>query len=314
MAISGSTDFDRTRNEIVTAALSLLGVYAAGETISSEDVADASVFLNMMVKAWNADGIHLWKQSEITLFCEASTNSYSLTTSNCTASYVETALSADAASSDTALTVDSISGISNGDYLGIVLDDNTIHWTTVSGAPSGSTVTAATGLASAASSGNAVYAYTTKVGKPLRIRNIRRKTMDGTEVFMGRNGDTVSRTEYMSYPNKTATGAPVQAYYDPRISTGTLFVWPSPDTDLHRIVFTGDLLLEDFDAIANTPDFPSEWLEAIVFNLAVRLGPTYGLVMTRDKPDVVAMAAQFKDNLLNWDREPASVMFQPDYD
>ena len=314
MATSGSTDFDRTRNEIVTAALSLLGVYAAGETPSSEDVADASVFLNMMVKAWNADGIHLWKQSEITLFCEASKNSYSLTTSNCTASYVETALSADAASSDTALMVDSISGISNGDYLGIVLDDNTIHWTTVSGAPSGSTVTAATGLASAASSGNAVYAYTTKIGKPLRIRNIRRKTMDGTEVFMGRNGDTVSRTEYMSYPNKTATGAPVQAYYDPRISTGTLFVWPSPDTDLHRIVFTGDLLLEDFDAIANTPDFPSEWLEAIVFNLAVRLGPTYGLVMTRDKPDVVAMAAQFKDNLLNWDREPASVMFQPEYD
>jgi hypothetical protein len=73
--------------------------------------------------------------------------------------YTSTTLTATAAAGATSITVASISGIQNGDALRINLDGGGQSEVTVSGAPSGHTVTLSSGLLAQASSGNAVYDY-----------------------------------------------------------------------------------------------------------------------------------------------------------
>ena len=53
----------------------------------------------------------------------------------------------------TSITVASITGIADGDTLGILLDDDSWHWSTVNGAPSGTTVVITDALPSAAGTG-----------------------------------------------------------------------------------------------------------------------------------------------------------------
>ena len=60
MATSGSIDFSLTRDDIITEALEQLGVLGSGETANTDDVVSASRTLNMMTKAWQADGLTLF--------------------------------------------------------------------------------------------------------------------------------------------------------------------------------------------------------------------------------------------------------------
>lgn len=309
MATSGSTDFNLTRNEIIEEALKLLGVGARGETISAEDNADASRALNLMVKAWQAQGYHLWGIQTATLLVQKGTGEYSLGPSgdHATTSLTETTLAADAAAAATSIAVASASGIADTYYIGIELDSGSLQWTTVSGAPVGNAVTIADALTGAASSGNAVYVYQTKAGRPLRIAEAR-IVESGNEVPMFRLG----RSGYFELANKTSEGKPTQFYYEPQLTNGKLWIWPTPNNVDMRIKFSFERTLEDFDSAADNADFPVEWLEAIKYNLAARLAPQYGLPL--DMRAWLKQEAQAAlDEALGFDREDASVYFQPDY-
>lgn len=78
MATSGSTNFSLTRDQIISHALQLLGVIGSGETASANDVTYCSNALNMMTKAWQAQGIHLWKETSATVTIVADTYQYSV--------------------------------------------------------------------------------------------------------------------------------------------------------------------------------------------------------------------------------------------
>jgi hypothetical protein len=60
MTTSNSTDFSVSRDDIIKRALRLLGVLAQGETPSTDQVTEAALALNGLVKAWQADGMPLW--------------------------------------------------------------------------------------------------------------------------------------------------------------------------------------------------------------------------------------------------------------
>jgi hypothetical protein len=55
------------------------------------------------------------------------------------------------------MVVDSITGVASGDIIGVALDTGLWHWTTVNGAPSGSTIVLTAGLPSAAGDNNIVH-------------------------------------------------------------------------------------------------------------------------------------------------------------
>lgn len=89
----------------------------------------------------------------------------------------------------------------------------------------------------------------------------------------------MSREEYFNLPNKTSTGYPRMWYYDPgRVTTGTLYVWPTPDTTIASactIKYTGLRPLADVLASADEADVPAECLKAVVLNLAYDLSRPY---------------------------------------
>lgn len=78
MATSGSTNFNLTRNDAIQEALELIGVLAAGETAPAADITSAARSLNMMLKTWQADGLHLWRQTEGSLTLVSGTQSYTM--------------------------------------------------------------------------------------------------------------------------------------------------------------------------------------------------------------------------------------------
>ena len=80
MTTSGSYDFSVNRDQLITGALRLAGVIAQGETPSASQVSDAATSLNMMVKAWMADGMPLWCIRTITITPVAGQNTYTYNT------------------------------------------------------------------------------------------------------------------------------------------------------------------------------------------------------------------------------------------
>ena len=81
MTTSGTYNFSVNRNELIYGALRLAGVIAQGETPSQSQIDDATVTLNMLVKAWEADGMPLWAIETIQLPLVANQNTYTITQS-----------------------------------------------------------------------------------------------------------------------------------------------------------------------------------------------------------------------------------------
>lgn len=311
MATSNSYDFSATRSQIIRQAALDVGAISAGVTAAAELTSDFSFRLNAMVKRWSAAGIHVWTTQEATLFPQASQVSYTLSSTSsdhATQSYVSTQLASAAADGASSITVDSISGISNGDYIGIVVDDGTLHWTTVNGTPSGSTVTLTDALDDSAAVDNRVYAYTTKIVRPLKIVDARRYDVSAArDIPM----NMIARLDYQKLPNKTATGTITEAFYDPQLSAGILKIWYAPAVVTDLINFTWHRPIMDFDAAADNPDLPQEWISALISNLAYEMRNQYGVVGAR-AAELRNSAAQTLDDVIGFDREEGSVFFQPD--
>src|SRR3990167_1384784 len=171
MASSGSYDFTVTAANILLDAHQYIGAVGEGETITSAQETESLRLLNMIVKLRAADGMPAWAMKRGYLLPVTDVSSVN-TDSHVVVNYDTTTLTADSAASDTTLTVDSITGFSNADQIGIELDNGNVDWTTINGAPSGTTITITTGVTTAASTGNRVYGYTAsseRIQKPLRI-------------------------------------------------------------------------------------------------------------------------------------------------
>lgn len=296
-----------TRNEIIEGALELIGVKPANEDAQAADVITAANALNTMVKAWGAKGLHLFSREDATLFLQPGQVTYQLgstTTDHATENFTGTTLSAAAVATDTVLNLTSSTGMAVNDIIGVKLDTGFVHWSTVTVvAP----VTIATQMPSNAASGNTVYFYTTDIGKPLRVPSARRQTgvaPNAQEIEMV----VLSHSDYENLPNKTTTGTPVQFYYDPQQIFGRVNVWPAPTSVDTLINMTIWKELNVYTTAADQGVFPSEWGEALIYNLAIRLGPRYGAAQM--SPLVVEQAVSYLDDLLAWDQGSESLYFQ----
>ena len=312
MTTSGTTAYDRTGAQLAEQAARLIRIIGIDETLDTtaggqEDQILES--LNLMIKTHQMK-LGLWRYREARMFLVDGTSEYTLaptasTNYACDISELsETTLDADEASGQTILSVASTSagaGFANSDVILVVQDDDTIHASTISSFSAGDTVTLAAGLTAAASSGNKVYAYTTAAPRPLKIISARRLNA-GNEIEM----KMLSREEYFNLSNKTSTGTPVQYYYDPQQGTGTVYLWPTPDSVDHTINYTYLDELEIISANTETSNFPQEWMEYLVYGLAVRIAPLYGIQVSNE---ILAVYTEAKSMLEGWDQDDASVIF-----
>jgi len=76
MTTSGTTTFSINRDQLIAGAYRLAGVVASGESPTANQVTEGAEALNMMVKAWEADGLPLWaiRQYSVTLTASATFN------------------------------------------------------------------------------------------------------------------------------------------------------------------------------------------------------------------------------------------------
>lgn len=225
---SGSTDFSLTRDDIIKRALRLIGALAQGETPTTDQVTEAAVALNGLVKAWQADGMPLWaiKERSVTL----------------------------------------VAGQSS---------------------------------------------YTLDMPKPLKVYQAwNRTTSSNVDVPMR----LITKEEYNRLGNKTTSGNPIQAYYDPRRDNGVLYVFPVPtstEASGNTIKLVYQAPYEDFDASTDNPDFPQEWFDAITYGLACRLAPEYGLPIP-DRKTLWQEMTIIKQDALNFGLEEGSIYFGVD--
>ena len=308
MAVSGSKNYSITRSNIIEAALRKIGEYDVGETVPGDETAAASLSLNLMVKEWVARGIGIWLRDEITLFLQPDQQSYSLGTANATASYNETTLSAAEASGQTVLSVTSSTGMTAADIVGIKMDDNTIHWTTIVSVDSSIQITITDATDDDAASGNKVYAYTTTAGRPQKILSAYRRDVNAfdSEVTM------IGESDYRSQSNKAANGPPVEAWYQPTLTAGTLYVWPvDGGANWDKLVMSCEFLPDDFDSASDNPEFPIEFGNALVWGLAAELCSEYG-IPEREQGRLWTIAENKLEILLDYDSENAPVEFALD--
>ena len=311
MATSGTISFTLNANEIVRKAFKKLGILSHGEELQAEQLNDGLEDLNLMIKAWIAQDIHLWTYQEAELFLEKEKNTYLLGAGGDHASAItsKTTITVDALSGAGSITVDDASGISDQDNIGVVLDDDTIFWTVVNGAPAGNVVTLLVVLPGDASLNNRVYSYTKILQRPLKITQARRTNRQNQDIPMS----GLSRRGYFALPNKSNLGIPVQFYFNPTLNNSTVRVWPTPSTSNDTMRMTVIRQLEDVDQITDNMDFPQEWLEAIIYNLADRIADEYGLD-DRTLGRISAKASMYLEIVKDYDDEAGSVFFRPETD
>ena len=293
-----------------------LGILAEGEVASADQATDALEDLNLLVKSWPANGIDLWRYEDLTVFMDVPASGlepqfYNIgpTGDEATFDAFKTELSVAASSGASTITVDDDVDITNGDNIGIELDDGTLQWTTVNGVPSSNIVTLTATLTGAAAIDNHVYNYTKIAQRPLRLYDGRLKIDDGNEIPIV----PISRGTYKSLPTKTTVGKPTQYYYDPQLDNGKLFIWPTSDSVKDRLLFSVQRQIEDLDNASDNLDFPQEWLKAIVWNLAVDMAYDYQIPTTNPQhfQSLEARAAKYFEDVENFDVENVSVNFMP---
>lgn len=113
------------------------------------------------------------------------------------------------------------------------------------------------------------------------------------------------RDEYLSLPNKTASGEPTCFYVSRQRDAVTMYVWPVPTVettiriDYHRRI-------EVVTDIAETLDLPEEYLPALVANLAARCAGRFR-ISPNEMPELFNRAQTLMRELQDGQR-PASYM------
>ena len=312
MATSGSTDYSINREQIFQEALEILNVYDPISTLSSEDMFSCARTLNMMLKAWTSDGLQLWAQKEVALFLAKDQITYTLGASgdHWAETYAKTAVATAGVALDTTVVVDDTTGMTAADYVGVELDDGTMHWTTVSSVTNATDFVLTVALPSAAAVDSVVRYYTNKMPKPFRIMKdpVRYLEATGSEIPL----IMVDRARYWNLGNKTTVGAVNQLYFDPRRDVSELTVYPSPDSSVDYLKLVAHFAFEDMDNQADDLDFPQYWYESVVWNLSVRLMYKFGGAVTQDRRrEIRSIAKTMKEDALNFDTEDNSIFFQP---
>jgi hypothetical protein len=131
----------------------------------------------------------------------------------------------------------------------------------------------------------------------------------------------LTRDEYDRINDKDLGSTPSQYWWDKESTVGSdyVYLWPVPDStaagNSEAVIITGIVPIQDADNDGTDDgtydiDVPAEYLEAVVYGLAVRLAPAYGLPVS-DRRELRSEYKDIMDDALNFDRETGSLYIKP---
>ena len=163
-----------------------------------------------------------------------------------------------------------------------------------------------------------VNLYTLGVGQQINMAFPLRILQAWTTLTDGGSKQELNETalyDYSLLPTATLTsGVPSQYTYHPKINYGTFRIWPTPDSvtaSQRTLTIRYNAPFDTFVAGTDTPYFPREWNNALVYGLAALLAPEYGVPLN-DRGMLMKEAEAHKQTALDAGTEWASLFFQPD--
>lgn len=318
MAIATTNDYNDTGATIIRDALLHLRVIDPDEPIPAE-IGDLMVRqLNRMIKSWQAYGINLWKKGIGTLFLEKNTSEYSIPSTSVVGCYATTdeykytyTSEARSAGSDR-IFVASISGLTVGGYIGVVLDNDIRFFAKILAVFGG------TGRVdidpvlpySVSADIKAVY-FLNRITNVYDILSINRITVCDPGNCIETPLSQVSYQDFFELPDKNSKSVPTVYNYNKYLDKTTINLWPVPSDYSNDLRFTYESFILDIDNLSNNPDFLQEWLDAIVLNLAVRSASYFGKNVGESYANLKAEAQNMFDIVNNKDNEKGSLYIQP---
>ena len=128
---------------------------------------------------------------------------------------------------------------------------------------------------------------------------------------------TLTRMSFIDYdelPNPATKGFPTQYCFQPSFPSSDIYLWPTPDADTaanYRMSVWAQKYIQNINAISDDMFFPAEWLEPMVYQLAIRIAPDYGIPL-QERKMLEIKADQYLKETLDWDTEHTSIYIRPE--
>lgn len=151
---------------------------------------------------------------------------------------------------------------------------------------------------------------TINIPAPLKVTQVLRRETNSSVPLLVK-----SHYDYNQLSNFTNPGVPTTYWYEPLNQTGVLHVWPLPDAATianSHLVMVYQRPFYDMVSGSDTLDFPQYWHEAVIYGLAHRLSPEYGIPI-QDRQLVAKEADYFLTEALSFGTEEGSLFFAPEW-
>ena len=323
MAVSGTTTFTVTRDQIIESALRSLAVLEEGAQPSATTLENASFSLNLILKKWQSEGIKLWTVVEYAIPLVNSQNSYTIGPSSTYDYNADKPLRVIQAflRNQTAPTngVGKISLLSGGTGY-TSYPSNPVNATGGSSGASGAqfnltfTGDVVTGVALESNGGGYAVgdvltmqggAYTT----PATI------TVDSLyNTFIDLPMNLISQQEYNILGSKQSQGTTNSVFYKSWRDYGEVKIFLSPNANVSEyyvLHLTVQRPIMDINKPNENFDLPQEWFLALKWALVSELASDYDKTIN-DKAYYDNKAMMLKNEVMDWDIEWTSTYFQPD--
>lgn len=311
MTTSGTYSFTVTLTDVVRHIMLNLGAIGESEVPTAQEFFDVQFKINMMIKQWLAKkdfapGLKVWTRQQADLYLGYSKFQYQLgpggdnwavgvtggAPGQCSNATTTTA-TANAGTST--IQVASINTINNADFIGIAYaapsGGTDLFWTTVNGAPTGSTVTLATVAPTGGfASGAQVFNFTTKGQRPEGVVTAVLRDVYGNDTPL----NPLIREDYDALPTKqmpTFQADPTAYLYEPQIGGGPqetagcgqffLDVYGAQDVTKH-IYASWYRPVQDLNNPGDNPEYPHEWYRPLVWGGTLDCAAMFDAQVTED--------------------------------
>jgi hypothetical protein len=125
----------------------------------------------------------------------------------------------------------------------------------------------------------------------------------------------LSKKEYNELGSKLSQGVPNSIFYDIKTTYGSLYAYTTPNNTVatnYKLHLVMQMPLQDLSRAQDIPDFPNEWMNTLIWNLADQLSIEYS-VPNNHRQEIAIRAKAYKDELTAWDVDTYSTFFQPDF-
>ena len=287
MAVSGSKNFGPDVAEYIEEAFERCGL----ELRTGYDARTARRSLNFLFADWANRGLNRWTIKQVTQTVAADIVEYPLGT---------VTLSVGASGSFTL--AETITGGTSGATASII--------TKPSGTSLTITVPSGTFVASETITGSASSATTTVSSAPSLEDT--QASIDILSAVVRRSDQDISiqrlsRDDYLSIPNKTTTGRPLQFYVDRQI-TPIIKIWPAPENSTDQIIYDRLVRIDDADTSVNTVQVPFRFYPCLAAGLA------YYIALKRVPDRVQLLKTLYEEEFIRAaeeDRDRASLSLVP---